>query len=159
MSAVATAWAKAVIKNNPFLEPSDKRLLKALARFHSADKGYAAPSYRDLASETEDSRRTTLRATERLVSFGLADKEAQRKGQRQAPNRYFLNMGVLRVPPRHSQDASSGCHDQTSEVVTPRHPEKFPQGATMTPTTCARARSKDEAPLFGSLRVVGGRHG
>lgn len=157
MSAVATAWAKAVIKNNPELEPSDKRFLKAVARFHSAEKGYASLSYGDLVTETADSRRTTIRAAERATSYGLVEKERVRKGQRQGANRYFLNMNILRVSLRHPQVAPSECHDQTSELVPPWHPEDFSQSATMTPPTHARARSKDDTPFFGSLRVVGGR--
>lgn len=140
MSAVATAWAKTVIKNSPLLGPSEKRLLKAIARRHSAKLGCAQASFCDLSEETSDSRRTVIRATSRLQSYGLLDKETQRIVERQGANKYYLNMQVMRVSSRPYAMLSE-CQIQTSELVSPCHPEKYGQSDTVTPPIRAHARA------------------
>lgn len=159
MSALGTAWAKAVTANSrPHLLPSDERLLMALGRLHSTSSNKAIASYTTLREATRDCRRTVIAAANRLADFGLIEKSRRRgpKG-RQGANEYFLKMGVSRVQPLHSGGAIPECNEQTSGLVQPLHSGKSVQSADLHHPTRARARSRSEATVFGSLRVVGGK--
>lgn len=160
MSTVATTWARTVAKENAALLPADKRTLMCLSRAHTIKHGYADRSYLQISNETMDCIRTVKSSVSRLVSFGLVDKQAQRKGNRQGANRYLLNFGVLMVQNCTLKSTVSECNQQTPEVVQPLHPEKKLQSATTAlPYAHARALFGRNRSFQGSsLKVGGGRH-
>lgn len=158
MSALANAWAKQVVHLNLCLTPADRRIIVALARAHTIDKGVAIRSYAALVEATQNGLRTVKRSVERLERLGLIERCQNRQGQRQSANGYILHLGVLRVPQRHSQNRFSGCQNETPEVVVQWHPEEFSQSATTPPPNTRAHTRKGRNPRSAvALQVVGGR--
>lgn len=157
MSAIATAWAKVVAKENPRILPSDKRALMCLARSHTVKHGFAARSYADISAETMDCKRTVVSSVSRLMEYGLVSKQQQRNGKRQGANRYLLNFGIIRVQICTLMDGSSECNHETPDLVQPLHPEETLQSANLHHPTRVRARAKTETSGFMISVITGGR--